>query len=115
MNLKLLTFQIYDATYVGVEGKFAHSIIHSRQFNGSPVSGGTDSQIFKKWREQSDFQFGFVPLGGQKMPQDLTINTVEANSLIEIHDKVKQTGKLNFLGACIPVTSQLNVEVWEDL
>ena len=36
-------------------------------------------------------------------------------SLIEVHHIVRKTGKPNFLGARIPVTSQLKVEVWQDL
>ena len=49
------------------------------------------------------------------MPQNFSSTTVKKKSLIENPDKVRQTGKPNFLGTYIPVMSQLNVEVWEDL
>ena len=103
---------LYDMNSIGVEEKFANSIMHFQQFNKSQVPIGADSQIFKKWSEQSDFQFGFIPLGEQVMPHDLTCDTSE-KSLLEIHDTVRQSGKPNFLGARIPVASQLNVEAWE--
>ena len=68
---------IYDTSIADVEEKFANSIIHFRQFNDCPVHAGAESQIFKKRSEQSDFQFGFIPLGEQKMPQDFSANTVK--------------------------------------
>ena len=71
---------LYDANSVGVEEKFANSIIHFQQLNKSQVPVGADSPIFKKWSEQSDFQFGFIPLGEQIMPHNLTCNT---NKILE--------------------------------
>ena len=103
---------LYDVNSIGVEEKFANSIMHFQQSNKSQVPIGANSQIFKEWSEQSDFQFGFIPLGEQVMPGDLTCNTSK-KSLLEIHDIVRQFGKPNFLGARIPVVSQLNVEAWE--
>ena len=38
-----------------------------------------------------------------------------AGSLIDAHYVIRHTGKPNFLGARIPVTSQLNVDKWEEL
>ena len=66
---------LYDMNSIGVEEKFANSIMHFQQFNKSQVPIGADCQIFKEWSEQSDFQFGFIPLGEQVMPCDLTCNT----------------------------------------
>ena len=57
---------IYDASIAGVEEIFANSLIHFRQFNDCPVHVGAESQIFIKWSDQSDFQFGFIPLDEQK-------------------------------------------------
>ena len=71
--------------------------------------GNTDSDIFHKWSSQSDFQFGFIPLGEQKMAENLAYNTVGNKSLIEVHEMVRKTGKPNLLGVRIPVTSQLKV------
>ena len=76
---------LYDVNSVGVEEKFANTIMHFKQFNESQVSLGVDSPIFKKWTEQSDFQFGFIPLGEQLMPNKFTCNTSVNKSLLDAH------------------------------
>ena len=86
-----------------------------KQFGDQFDIGDNQCQIFQKWREQSDFEFGFMPLGEQQMPQTFETNAIHTNNLIEIHEIVKQTKKPNFMQARIPVKSQLNVEVWEEL
>ena len=106
---------LYDVNSVGVEEKFANSIIHSKQFNESSIPLGVDSPIFKKWRSQSDFQFGFIPLGDQLMPTQSFHNSMPNGSLIDAHYVIRHSGKPNFFGARIPVTSQLNVDKWEEL
>ena len=106
---------LYDVNHVGVEEKFVNSIMHHKQFGDQVHIGDNQCQIFQKWREQSDFDFGFIPLGEQLMPQNFEINVTDTDNLIEIHKIVKQTGKPNFMQARIPVKSQLNVEVWEKL
>ena len=58
---------LFNINSVGVEEKFANSIIHFKQFSESQISLGIDSPIFQKWSEQSDFQFGLIPLGEQLM------------------------------------------------
>ena len=100
---------IYDVNHAGVEEKFVNSIMHFNQFGDHINIGDSQSSIFQKWREQSDFDFGFIPLGEQQMP--LETNVINTSNLIEIHEIVKQTKKPNFMQAHIPVTSQLNVEV----
>ena len=75
----------------------------------------SQSQIFKHWRQQSDFEFGFIPLGEQQMPDTLQTNAIDTNDLIEIHKIVRQTKKPNFMQARILVMSQLKVEVWQEL
>ena len=105
---------IYDINHAGVEEIFANSIIHFNQFSDQSMIHNTDSDIFRKWRGQSDFQFGFIPLGEPKMPKTLACNNMNDKSLIEVHH-IRKTGKPNFLGARIPVSSQLKVEVWQDL
>ena len=106
---------LYDVNNAGVEEKFVNTIMHFKQFGDQINIGDCQSQIFQKWREQSDFDFGFIPLGEQQMPTNLHINTNQTDNLIEIHEMVKNTQKPNFMQARIPVTSQLNVEVWQEL
>ena len=50
---------------VGIEDKFANSILHAGSF-GRNVPNNIDTQIHHKWREQSQFNFGFVPIDEQK-------------------------------------------------
>ena len=106
---------IYDVNYAGVEEKFVNSIMHFNQFTDHINIADSQSQIFQQWREQSDFDFGFIPLGDQQMPNTFETNVIDTNNLIEIHEIVRRTNKPNFMPSHIPVTSQLNVEVWQEL
>ena len=106
---------IYDVNYAGVEEKFVNSIMHFNQFSDHIDIADSQSHTFQLWREQSDFDFGFIPLGEQQMPNTFETNVIDTNNLIEIHEIVRRTKKPNFMQARIPVTSQLNVEVWQEL
>ena len=103
---------IYDVNYAGVEGKFVNSIMHFNQFSDHIDIADSESHIFQLWHEQSDLDFGFIPLGEQQMPNTFDTNVIHTNNLIEIHEIVRKTKNPNFMQARIPVTSQLNVEVW---
>ena len=100
-----------DAQYIGIQDKFGNSILHVGQFNG--ITPNVDTEIHNKWRNQSDFKFGFVPLAEQIMPEDMSINDSEAITPIEMHNVVRATEKHNFLEARLPVRSQLNVKAWK--
>ena len=65
-----------ETQHIGVQDKFVNSILHVGQFNG--VIPNVDIEIHNKWRNQSDFNFGFVPLAEQIMPNDMLINDSEA-------------------------------------
>ena len=106
---------IYDVNYAGVEEKFVNSILHFNQFSEHIDITKPQSHIFQSWREQSDFDFGFIPLGEQQMPNTSHTSVIDTNDLIEIHEIVRKTKKPNFMQARIPVMSQLNVEVWQEL
>ena len=73
-----------------------------------------NSPIFHLWRNQVDFNFGFVPLQEQVMPVRALGDNDFSGSLLEIHEIVKATGKPNCLQARIPIQSQLNVRSWEE-
>ena len=70
---------------------------------------------FSLWRKQSDFQFGFVPLSNLVLPDSVGHVGDKVNDPIEQHFRVKSTGIPNFLGARIPIESQLNAEEWEKM
>ena len=70
---------------------------------------------FSLWRKQSEFQFGFVPLTNLVIPDSVGHIGDKVNDPIEQHFRVKSTGIPNFLGARIPIKSQLNVDEWEKM
>ena len=82
---------IYDVNYAGVEEKFVNSTMHFNQFSDHIDIADSQSHIFQLWREQSDFDFGFVPLGEQQMPNTFETNVIDTNNLIEIHEIVRRT------------------------
>ena len=94
--------------------KFVNTIIFANQSN-KDLAQGVNTPIFNHWQQQVDFQFGFLPLGSQLMPSDVVLCNSHDYSPNEMHKRVKKTGKPNFLKACLPVTSQLNVDRWKSL
>ena len=105
------THPLYDINYAGVQDKFVNSILHVSQFNG--IIPNVDTEIYHKWRDQTDFKFGFVPLAEQIMSKNMSINTSEVLSPCEMHSIVRATQKPNYMEARLPVNSQLNVEAWK--
>ena len=99
--------------HASAEEKIVNSIMHFNQFGDHLDVGDSQPLIFQQRCEQSDFKFGFIPSGEQQMPDTSETNVIDTNNLIEIHKIVRQTKKPNFMQARIPVTSQLNVEVWQ--
>ena len=105
---------IYDVSNISMEEKFINTIIFANQ-GDKGLSMGLGNPVYNKWQLQVDFPFGFVPLGDQQMPEDRDWCQAHSYSPIQMHEIVRSTGKPNFLGAHLPVTSQLNVKVWQSL
>ena len=63
---------IYDVNNMGMEEKFVNTIIFENQGN-KDLAQGVNAPIFNHWKQQVDFQFGFVPLGSQLMPSNATL------------------------------------------
>ena len=103
---------IFDINYTGIEDKFANSSLHVNQFTKNSISN-VNTAIHRKWRDQSQFNFDFVPLHEQKLPNTGVVNGDRGTSLFELHDLVKKSGVPNYMGVRIPVKSQLNVNVWK--
>ena len=57
--------------------------------------------------------FGFVPMSDPIMPSSFHTNHTNVSSIVDLHTKVEQFDKPNFLGTRIPVASQLKVQNWE--
>ena len=104
---------LYDVNSSGVEDKFVNSILHMHQFSTSGGIGVLDSEIYNAWRRQSDFNFGFVPLSNQMLPNIVTVNEARGKSPIQILEIVRSTSKPNFIQARVQIDSRLNVEVWK--
>ena len=105
--------QIYDVNYIGIEDKFANSILHVNQLQLVGATDTVNTEIYNAWCRQSDFDFGFVPIGEQLLPNTQVINDTMGRSPFEIHDLVRSTGSPNFMQARFPLQSQLNVRAWE--
>ena len=64
------------------------------------------------WESQSNFKFGFIPLGSQLMTK--LVNPVQSDDdPITLHTKILESDKYNFLQTQISLKSQLNPEVWD--
>ena len=71
-------------------------------------------EVFKKWRQQTDFDFGFVPLS-EFLLSDSKDYGRRFESHIDQHYDVRRHGVPNFWGARSPVSFQLNVEEWQNM
>ena len=76
------------------------------------IEQSANSEILKLWDGQTVGKFGYIPLTEQVVVSDQQISPVNPD-LLQVHGKVKQTGTYNFLGAQIPIPSQLKVKAWE--
>ena len=71
-----------------------------------------ECSVSVKWKQQTDFDFGFVPQSDFIMPEQNNVTTNAVDCPIAQHFIVKQTQVPNFLGTRIPIRSQLNVDKW---
>ena len=99
----------------GVDDKFASSILHAAQFRKVGVGNmHVNTEIHKKWRSQSSFDFGYIPIDEQCMSQTMESNEWEKGSPWDVHSLVRATGVPNFMKARVPIKSQLNVQALKD-
>ena len=105
---------LYDTQLAGIENKFVNTIISGIKTKQSPNSLFNESDIYKDWEKQSDFKFGFIPHSAQVMPAEDYVCSPEGRSVFNIHALVRATGVPNYMQARIPVSSQLNVNVWKN-
>ena len=92
-------------------GTFLHSLLHNKTTRD--VQNIIDCQILERCKQQSHMKFGFIPLSD---PMASTVSHSNPNnnmSLLQLHSEVKNHGKPNFLGARIPVASELNIPKWK--
>ena len=102
-------FKIFDIN--GLEDKYLNSIFNrSCHFTNTP---DCDLESFKNWKTQSDFDFGFIPMGEFRFSESEEIHEMLHYCPIKGHAMVKQYQKPNFLGARLKVDSQLNLGAWK--
>ena len=98
-------FKIFDIN--GLEDKYLNSILNrSCHFTSTP---DCDLESYKNWKAQSDFDFGFIPMGEFRFSESEEIHEMLHYCPIKAHAMVKQYKKPNFLGARLKVDSQLNL------
>ena len=74
-----------------------------------------NTKLFYEWRHQSAFDFGFVPLSDFIMPNNSEFDVSGLQCPFQMHEKIKASGSLNYLGCRIPLKSQLNISEWAEV
>ena len=92
--------------------KYLNTIVNKKLNKALNDNKHMACDIFRLWRAQSEFDFGFIPLSDFILPSDESISEY-VSCPIECHRKVKASGNMNFLKCRIPVQSQLNIVEWE--
>ena len=92
--------------------KFMNSIIYDDQ---NKIPSPIQCRAYDLWRVQSKVKFGFIPLTDPIMPSRVELSNIACNDPIQLHNEVKKYDLPNYLGAHIPVPSQLNICKWESL
>ena len=103
---------LYDSA-ADSEDKYLHSLIFGNCLDNRVVN--PDCTIYQLCRQQSDMKYGFIPLSDPVLPVHYDCQQNLGYSVVELHSKVKAHKSPNFIGARIPVPSQLNIPVWKDL
>ena len=101
--------QIFDVK--GLEDKYLNTIFNR---SCSPKILNCDTQSYEAWKVQSDFNFGFIPMGEFQLSESQEIHEMSHYCPIKAHFIVKQYQKPNYLGTRLKVDSQLNLQAWEN-
>ena len=92
--------------------KFINSIIFNDSKKHLPP---VECAAYDQWRVQSKMNFGFIPLTDPILPSTETISDIKVSDPITLHEKVKRFNLPNYLGARIPVKSQMNIQAWKKM
>ena len=72
-----------------------------------------NAKSYTMWKSQTDFEFGFIPLGEFRLSDSTEVHVISDYCPIKAHNIVKSFHKPNYLGARLKVDSQLNLEAWK--
>ena len=96
-----------------LDDKFINNFLSKSVAKRVAANSHVQCEVFNQWKSQTDFDFGFIPLTDLILPDSNHIGP-GFESPIDQHYVAKDFGVPNFLGARLPVKSQLNIPVWED-
>ena len=102
---------IYDVNGLKTD-KFSHSILFTNSNLKMPEEG-QECPTYLKYRQQSDFDFGFIPLTEPLCYKGKVVYSGRIECPIALHHEVAKTGLPNYMGARIPVASQLHIPSWK--
>ena len=102
--------KVFDITNAGHD-KFLHAVLYA---SNTTTNDNPDCETFRQCRLQSKYDFGFVPLTDPVLPSVVTTSTLQVDTIGELHDTVKTYGCHNYMGARVPLKSQLNIDKWEE-
>ena len=102
--------RVFDVSTAGHD-KFLHAVLYQ---NNNSIKHNSDCEVFKQCKNQSKYDFGFVPLTNPIMPTVNTFTCSNGNPIGDLHREVKRHGCYNYLGARISLDSQLNVDKWRE-
>ena len=102
--------KLYDIN--GLQDKYINSILIWSCHDRKNVKN-CNAKLYKMWKSQTDFKFGFIPLGEFQLSDSSEAHVISDYCPIKAHAIVKSFQKPNYLGARLKVDSQLNLEAWK--
>ena len=82
--------------------------------NKDKLKKATLDPTYKKWNEQTEDKFGFIPLSPVVLSTPDNRNYMGSDP-IKLYDITKNENMFNFMSAQVQLDSQLNGVVWENL
>ena len=92
--------KLYDINRL--EDKYINSILIQSCHNRKNVTN-CNAKLYKMWKSQMDFGFGFIPLGEFYLSDCSEVHVISDYCPIKAHDIVKSFHKPNYLGARLKV------------
>ena len=107
------TVKVFDIKNQIEDDKFITAMLNKDGWRSQIPWFTKNCVAFCKWREQTDYDFGFVPLADSLLPNEKFVDFSGPKCPIQQHIAVRARGCPNFMGARIPVQSELNISEWQ--